>query len=313
MPEVITLGETMVMFSPETGGPLRGVRRFEKRLAGAESNTAIGLVRLGHSCGWISRVGDDEFGRFLVESIGGEGVDVSQVIFDHTAPTGIMFKELHSGSETRVTYYRKGSAASRLGPEDMDPDYFQNARLVHVSGITPMISPECRAAFFTMLDLAEKLGIPLSFDPNLRLKLGSAADYAALIREVLPRTAVFLPGLAESRSIFGESGPEALLDLFQSLGAQITALKLGAEGAWVADGDNHFQIPGFPTVQVADPVGAGDAFAAGFLAGYLEGEPFEECGRMACAMGALAVTTPGDYEGLPLRPEFDAWLKEQIQ
>jgi 2-dehydro-3-deoxygluconokinase len=311
MPEVITLGETMVMFSPEQSGPLRGVRRFEKRLAGAESNTAIGLARLGHSCAWISRVGEDEFGHFLLEAIGGEGVDVSQVIFDPEAPTGIMFKELQPGGETKVTYYRKDSAASRLSPADLDPVYFQGARLLYLTGITPMLSPDCRSVFMAALDLAEQLAIPVSFDPNLRLKLGSAKEYAALIREVLPRTAVFLPGLAESRLSFGELQPEALLDLFLQLGAQTIALKLGSAGAWVATAEMRRQIPAFPVVEAVDPVGAGDAFAAGFLAGYLEELPLQECGRMANAMGALALTTSGDYEGLPRRVELDAWLKSR--
>jgi 2-dehydro-3-deoxygluconokinase len=313
MPEVITLGETMVMFSPEQSGPLRYVPRFQKRIAGSESNVAIGLVRLGHDSGWISRVGADEFGEFLIREIRGEGVDVSEARFDPEAPTGIMFKEVREGRETRVTYYRQGSAASRLSPTDLNPEYFRGARVLHLTGITPALSASCLDAVEAAVALARNHGLTVSFDPNLRWKLWSRDRAKAVLTRLLTVVDIVLSGMDEAEFLLGPAGPEALLDGFLQHGATMVALKLGAKGAWVASARERHWIEAFEVERVIDPIGAGDAFAAGFLAGMLEGKPLAECGRLANAMGALAVTTAGDFEGLPVRRELEDFMNRRDQ
>ncbi len=313
MPEVVTMGETMVMFSPEQSGPLRYVPRFQKRIAGSESNVAIGLVRLGHDCGWISRVGADEFGEFLIREIRGEGVDVSEARFDPEAPTGIMFKEVRVGRETRVTYYRKGSAASRLSPADLNPEYFRGARMLHLTGITPALSASCLDAVEAAIALARKHGLTVSFDPNLRRKLWSGERAQSVLSRLLTAVDIVLPGVDEAEFLLGPAGPEALLDGFLERGATTVALKLGAKGTWVASARERHWVEAFQVERVVEPTGAGDAFAAGFLAGMLEARPLAECGRLANAMGALAVTTVGDFEGLPVRRELEDFMYRREQ
>lgn len=145
MPQLITIGETMAAFTPNTPGPLRYVQGFGIRTAGAESNVAVGLAKLGLNAAWISRLGDDEFGRFIRNQLRAEGVDCSHVIFDPDHRTGVMFKETGVG-ETKVFYYRENSAASHLSPEDLSPALFEGVRMVHLSGITPVLSESCLAA-----------------------------------------------------------------------------------------------------------------------------------------------------------------------
>ena len=148
-PFVVTLGETMVALVAEEAGPLRYASRFQRRAAGAESNVAIGLAHLGVSAGWVSRVGDDEFGRYVCATVRGEGVDVSRVELDPERPTGIMIKELRPVGKSRVLYYRSGSAASALSPQTLPTTYLQQARHLHLTGITPALSPSCAAAALT--------------------------------------------------------------------------------------------------------------------------------------------------------------------
>lgn len=311
MPEVVTLGETMVMFSPDQNGALRYVHSFRKRFAGAESNVAIGLVRLGHSCGWISKVGDDEFGRFVLREVRAEGVEVSQVKFHESAPTGIMFKEISEGRDTRVYYYRKDSAASRMVPGDLDAAYIAGARVLHVTGITPALSATCMETLMQALVLARSHGGTVSFDPNIRLKLWSREEATLVIKNILPYVDIALPGMEEGEILFHKKDPDEVIDAFLESGAKTVALKLGAEGCIVADASRRCRMDAYKVEKAVDPIGAGDAFAAGFLAAYLEGGSLEECGKMANAMGAYAVTTAGDIEGLPQRNELEAFMRKE--
>jgi 2-dehydro-3-deoxygluconokinase len=311
MPEVVTLGETMVLFSPEQNGPLRYVRSFQKRIAGAESNVAIGLVRLGHSCGWMSAVGADEFGQFVVREIRAEGVDVSRVQFREEAPTGLMFKEISEGMETRVTYYRKGSAASLMGPEGLDGEYIAGAKILHVTGITPALSQTCLDMVMEAIFIARKNNVVVSFDPNIRLKLWSRERAVEVIKRILPCVDIVFPGSAEGELLFDSQSAEESIDAFLQQGARIVALKMGGDGCWVAGLTERYRLGPFTMQRAVDPIGAGDAFAAGFLAGYLEDRSLQECGKLANAMGAFAVTTPGDIEGLPERSRLEAFIKKE--
>ena len=142
MPECLTLGETMAAFAPDRTGPLRYVPNYSLRIAGAESNTAIGAAKLGVSAAWISRLGADEFGQYIRNQIRAEGVDCSGVHFDPAHRTGVMFKQTGSG-ESSVFYYRENSAASHMTPQDLDEALFRGCRILHLSGITPVLSESC--------------------------------------------------------------------------------------------------------------------------------------------------------------------------
>lgn len=305
MPDVVTLGETMVLFTPMGDGPLRYVHHFEKRIGGAESNVCIGLTRLGHSAGWISRLGDDEFGRYVLSAVRSEGVDVSQVHFDPEHPTAVYFKERRALGSAQVYYYRAGSAASHMTPDDIDPDYIQNAKFLLGSGITPALSATCRDALWRAVEIAKEAGVRFAFDPNVRLKLWSETQARQTLIEFAKEADVLLPGRDEAEFLTGEADPVRAGRLLLQAGPQVVVVKLGAQGALVVTEEGETEVPGFPVEQVVDPVGAGDAFAAGFLAATLEGKSPVEAARLGNACGAFATTVPGDIEGMPERDEVD--------
>lgn len=311
MPEVITLGETMVLFSPMQSGPLRYVHNYQKRIAGAESNVAIGIARLGHSSGWISKVGADEFGMYLLREVQAEGVDVSRVKTSDQGPTGVMFKEIAEARETKVFYYRKDSAASLMTPADLDPEYIRSAKILHLTGITPALSQTCLDTIMEAVALARKSGILVSFDPNIRLKLWTKEKASEGIRSILPLVDLVFPGLDEAEIIFGPSSIDRYIDSFHNLGVKIVALKTGGDGCYVSDATQSIPVKAFSVKKVVDPIGAGDAFAAGFLTGILEKKSLLDSAKLANAMGAFAVTTAGDIEGLPERNVLESFINQQ--
>ncbi|HHV43668.1 MAG TPA: sugar kinase [Firmicutes bacterium] len=308
LPEMITIGESMVVFSPNVPGPLRYVPQFTKHVAGAESNVCVGLTRLGHSAGFIGRLGDDEFGHYIVNSLRGEGVDVSQVEFDPLRPTGIYFKERRMPGQINVYYYRHGSAGSHLTPEILNEDYFASAKILHLTGITPALSDSCRETVFEAIRLARKHGLFISFDPNIRLKLWSKEEAKRVLTEIISQVDLLLPGLDEGEIIFGTDTPESLVQAASNLGVQKVVVKLGASGCYVWDGKPVGFVPGYAIRDVVDPVGAGDGFAAGLLSGILDGLSLRDAADLGNAVGAYATTTYGDAEGLPTRRELRSFL-----
>ncbi len=297
--EVLTLGESMVVLIPDAVGPLRHASRFTRALAGAESNTAIGLLRLGHTAAWISRLGEDEFGRFVLSTIRGEGVDVRGARLDPDAPTGVMFKERRSGMDSRAVYYRAGSAASRLDDADVSDEAFSGARWLHLTGITAALGEGGpRRAMRRALELARRHGLQVSFDPNYRARLWTPAQAGPVLREFAGCCDHLLLGLDEGRILFGADSPEAVAAAAVAAGAGRGAVKLGAAGALVWDGHALSAIAPH-RVDVVETTGAGDAFAAGYIAAGLEGRPAADAGRMGSVCGALACTAAGDWEGAP--------------
>lgn len=307
MPELITLGETMAAFSPGGVGALRYVSDYRMRIAGAESNLAIGVAKLGGTAGWISCLGADEFGAFVHNSVRAEGVDTACARMDETHRTGIMFKETGAG-ETKVYYYRENSAASHMCPDDLPPAYFAGAKIVHLTGITPVLSESCYQTVLRAFELAEERGAQVSFDPNVRKKLWREKDYAPILRELALRAQIVLLGLEEAEILFDTREPDEIFDQLLQLGsASHVAIKNGAQGAWVADHTTRRQVPAY-SCRCIEPIGAGDAFNAGFLSGLLAGENVVRCGQMGCIAGALATQTPGDIEGYPSAAQMNAAL-----
>ena len=316
MPEIITIGETMAAFTPESTGFLRYVSNYRMRIAGAESNLAIGVCKLGHSAGWVSSLGKDEFGEFVRNSIRAEGVDTSRVVFDPEHRTGIMFKQVRNASETSVFYYREHSAASFMGPDMLDESYLSSARILHLTGITPVLGTNCREMVEAAMDLAVKHGQMISFDPNIRRKLWGDKDFVPMLRDMMMKAQIVLLGADEAQALLGTAEPSEIMDyLFDKGLAEYVAVKDGAKGAYVGslentrrDRDGLIRIPAFPCSCV-DPVGAGDAFNAAFLCGILEGKDIRECGSMGAVAGAFATETYGDTEGYPSQEQMEAAVK----
>ena len=313
MLDLVTLGETMVLLLAEQPGPMREATTFRRHIAGAECNVAVGLSRLGHSAGWISRVGDDEFGRAVVFRIRGEGVDTSRVITDPDAPTGLMVRERRDVGPIDLVYYRRGSAASRLSPADLDPAYIGDAKFLHLTGITPALSESCQRAVFDAAEIARAAGVQVTLDPNYRSKLWSRDEFRRVLRDLAARCDILLPGMDEAELLTGESDPEAAARDLRGLGPRWVVLKLGAQGALAVADDQRIQVPALRLERIVDPVGAGDAFAAGFLSGLLRGFDMTEALLLANRCGALAMSAPGDLESLPRRAEVEEQVVGDIR
>jgi 2-dehydro-3-deoxygluconokinase len=303
--DLLTFGETMVLFAPAERGTLESAPAYHASIGGAESNCAIGLARLGYSVAWVSRLGRDPFGERVLKTIRGEGIDVSRVQRCDSAPTGLMFKEPGPGNTTRVFYYRRQSAAAALRSEQFDS---LSAKYLFVTGITPALSDSNRKLTFELVERFRAAGTKVAFDPNMRFRLWSASEARVVFLELARKCDILIPSLAEAEIMTGLKESESMLDALISLGPPQVVLKAGDQGAWYADGEERGFCPCYSVPEI-DPVGAGDAFCAGLLSGLLDGQPLREAVKRGAALGALCVSTFGDYHGLPDRTGLQAFTE----
>lgn len=308
---VVTLGESMAALGSPTPGPLRHVSHLQLSIAGAESNVAIGVRRLGHPAAWIGRVGADEFGTMVLERLRAEQVDVTGARVDPHAPTGLLIKEQRTPDVTRVQYYRTGSAGSRLDPEDLAEPcaaaLIRDAAVLHLTGITPLLSATAADAVRHAVTLAAECGVPVSLDVNHRTALGTPAQLREVLIPLLPQVSHLFAGEDELLLLADTADEAEAVRLLRGNGPRRPELivKRGAHGATVhpTDGEPPLHAPAVP-VRAVDPVGAGDAFVAGYLAALLDGSPVAERLRLACLTGAFAVSVASDWSGLPTRDEL---------
>jgi 2-dehydro-3-deoxygluconokinase len=311
--DVISIGETMVLFTPNTPGKMRYSNQFNSKIAGAETNTLIGLAKLGHKAGWISRLGRDEFGTLILTSVRGEGVDVSRVNLDENAPTGVFFKEIINQDRVNIYYYRKNSAASQLAPADLDEMYIAQAKFLYISGITPALSLSARETVFHAIEIAKNNGVKVVFDPNIRRKLWEDDEARATLLEIAGKSDIVLPGIGECEFLFGTRDCEQAARSFLALGAETVIVKLGDKGAYYSTAVEKGYIDSFTVKNVVDPVGAGDGFAAGVLSGLLDHLTIAEAVKRGCAIGAMVSTINGDIEGLPDRHELNQFTNSNLK
>lgn len=301
---LLAVGETMALLAAPQIGRLRHATSLTLGVAGAESNVAIGARRLGWPAAWVGRVGDDELGELVVSKIRAEGVDVGGVVRDPDAPTSLMLKERRTVGMVRVRYYRRNGPGARLQPGDLDPAQIAAAGVLHLTGITPALSDSARATVDHAVELARSAGVPVSFDLNYRSALWPPEEAAVVCRDLAARADLVFAGDDEAQLLGLEGDPAELARGLAGLGAGHAVVKLGERGAVaVVDGAVHAVDP--VPVQALDPVGAGDAFVAGYLVETLTGRPVQERLRTAAACGAFAVTVPGDWEGMPSREELE--------
>lgn len=304
--DVVTLGEAMAMFVADECGDLASASHFSKRIAGAELNVAIGLARLGLNVGWVSRIGDDAFGRFTCQQLDHEGVDRRLVTTDARYPTGFQLKsKVDDGSDPLVEYFRKGSAASHLSVADFtfNPGYFTSARHLHLSGVAAALSDSSLALLQQVAREMKASDKTISFDPNLRPVLWSSEQEMVKQLNGLAQFADWvLPGIKEGQILTGYTQPEAIADFYLAMGVKAVVIKTGSDGAWykTADGESG-QIAAIRTDNVVDTVGAGDGFAVGVISALLEGKSLPAAIRRGNKIGSLAIQAIGDSEGLPTR------------
>jgi len=302
--DVVTLGESMVLFTPQAVGSMTYATTFTKTIGGAESNVAIALARLGHHVGWVSLLGKDDFGMYLRNTIRGEGVDTSQVQFIDTHPTAVFFKERKAGGEPSVFYYRKNSAASTMAPEYINEDYIAQAKYLHLTGITPALSESCLEVVHHSIDIAKKKGVKVVFDPNIRLKLWSKEKAVPVLKEIAKRCDIVLPGIEEGKLLMCASSHQEIAEYFLQSSAELVVVKLGKEGAYYATQAASGIVPGEKVEHVVDPIGAGDGFAAGLISGLLRELSIEDCVKRANRVAAFALTVAGDVEGYPYEEQI---------
>lgn len=305
--DVLSFGETMAMFVAEQTGDLADVTRFHKRIAGADNNVAIGLSRLGFNVAWLSRVGDDSLGHFIVAALQREGLDCSHVAVDPQHPTGFQFKSLQDdGRDPCVEYFRRGSAASHMGIADV-PARLLDARHLHATGIPPALSPSMNALTRGLMTAMRSAGRSVSFDPNLRPSLWpSQAKMIEQINSLAALADWVLPGLAEGQLLTGQERCEDIARFYLDLGVQAVVIKLGADGAFYCSAQQQGYVAGRPVDKVVDTVGAGDGFAVGVISALLEGRDLPRAAARGNWVGSLAVQSPGDMEGLPTRAALTA-------
>ena len=303
--DILSFGETMAMFVAEQTGDLAQVAQFHKRIAGADSNVAIGLSRLGFNVAWLSRVGNDSLGRFVVDTLQQEGLDCRHVAVDPLHPTGFQFKSREeAGADPQVEYFRKGSAASHLSIAAISPALL-NARHLHATGIVPALSEATRELSVALMTQMRKAGHSVSFDPNLRSSLWP--NQQTMIREINALAGLadwVLPGLGEGRLLTGLDDPADIAAFYRDQGAEAVAIKLGPDGAYYRTQMDSGFIAAVPVDKVVDTVGAGDGFAVGMISALLENLSFPEAVMRGNWIGSRAVQSRGDMEGLPTRLEL---------
>ena len=296
--KIATIGDAMVTFNPGQTGPLRFVQSFHRAVGGAELNFAVGISRLGLEAKWISRLGNDEFGKVIYTFARGEGIDVSAVEFVDDLPTSIYFKEIQENGAGKSFYYRAPSPLLALREVDIDASLLTGIDALHISGVYLAVCPHNINVALKLVILAKQQGIPVSFDPNLRLKLWSIEAAREAYAKLYPYVDILLTGKDEFEQLFGPATPLYMAQIAERYDISQFVVKDGGNGAAVYAAGKWYEREAFQ-VQVADTVGAGDAFDAGYIYSYLKRLSIEECLRFANGAGALATTVKGDNEGLP--------------
>ncbi|GGF24106.1 2-dehydro-3-deoxygluconokinase [Halobacillus andaensis] len=318
--DVVTIGESMVLFQPYNGGGIKYAPLISKSVGGAESNLAFGLSRLGKRVRWISRVGNDPFGELILSTLAGEEIDVSHTEKDPNEATALYFKEAKTPGDPSVYYYRRHSAASQFSKEHIQPEWFEQARHLHVTGITPALGENTVEFMKVAMQQAREQGLTISFDPNLRRKLWDDQTAREVLLELIPLCDIFLPGLEEAEFLLGEQSVTSYGAAFLKMGPAVVAMKLGEQGSVGFMKNGVFEEEAYKVSQVVDTVGAGDAYAAGFLSALLDEDHYLSENTLAEALpkalkranvtGALATQFHGDWEGAPTLDEVNHLMND---
>lgn len=298
--DILCFGEPLLEFNQQPDG------RYLPGHGGDTSNCAIAAARQGAKVGFFTQLGADSFGNSFMELWRAEGVDASAVRQVDTAHTGIYFVS-HGPNGHDFSYMRAGSASSRVTPADLPTDVIGSSRILHVSGISQAISPNAADSVFAAIGLARDAGRKVSFDTNLRLKLWPLERARATIHAAMTQCHIALPGLDDARQLTGLTDPDAIVDFYLGLGAEIVALTLGADGTLVATGSDRATIKG-RRVEAVDATAAGDTFDGAFLARLSAGDDPFAAARYANAAAALSTQGFGAVAPMPRREDVEAFL-----
>jgi 2-dehydro-3-deoxygluconokinase len=310
-PDIIAIGEPMLEFNSEQEGRLSEVERFTVGWGGDTSNFSIAASRAGGRVGYLTRLGDDEFGESFLKLWRKEGIDTSRIMKDPDAFTAAYFIS-RKGNQHYFTYFRQDSAASRMTPGFLPKDYIEGAKLLHISGISQAISQSACDTVFAAVAMAKAAGRMVSYDPNFRPKLWPVDRARAIIHETCRQADLLFPSLEDACRLTGRVRPEDIAEFYLGLGPQMVVIKLGANGALLAMADGFRIYPAYK-VDPIDTSGAGDAFDGAFVAGYLAGRSVQECMRFANAAAALTTTGLGCVNPVPCLEAIEALMAHQSQ
>lgn len=298
--DLLCLGEPIVEFNQQPDG------RYLPGHGGDTSNCAIAAARQGAHVGYLTHVGADAFGRSFINLWQAEGVDTTTVRAVEGGQTGIYFVT-HGAGGHEFSYFRDGSAASRMTPADLPRAALETAQILHVSGISQAISQSAADTVFAAIEIVSAAGGRVSYDSNLRLKLWPLDRARAIIHAGMAMADIALPGLEDAEALTGLSDPDRIADFYLGLGAGIVALTLGAEGTLVATPEKRMRVPGRP-VSVVDATGAGDTFDGAFLARIIAGDDPFTAAAYANAAASIAVQGYGAVAPIPRRADVEAIL-----
>jgi 2-dehydro-3-deoxygluconokinase len=308
--DVTAFGEAMLRLSVPAGTRLETAHQLEMQPAGTEATVMAALARLGWHCGWASSLPDSALGRVVANRLRQAGVDISAVIWPAEGRLGTYFIEFAAPPRPiQVIYDRADTCITTLRPDQIDWDYLLDTRLLHLTGITPPLSPGCQAIVAEAIHRAGQKGVPVSFDVNYRSKLWPAEQAAAALLPLIQGVRLLFCSRRDAKTLFDCTGsPESVVE---QLAAQTKAghiiLTLAEEGVLGWDGSHFYRQPARP-VQIVDRIGAGDALAAGVLHGWLAGD-FAAGLDYGVTMAALALSQHGDMV-VTTRQELEALAAE---
>lgn len=308
--QVVSLGELLVEIMREkVDQPLGVAGTFVGPFAsGAPAIFIDAVARLGVNCGFIGTVGEDDFGRLIVERLERDGVDTTYIrsLSDYT--TGVAFVTYFGDGSRKFIYHLSRAASGKIDKDQVGSDYLSKVKYLHLMGSSLSINEECRKACYKAVRIVKEAGGKISFDPNLRPELLGIEKIREISEPILSSCEVVLPSEEEAKMLAGTKDAEDACQKLLEYGPEIVALKRGEKGSWIFTAKDKIEVASFPVKEI-DPTGAGDCFDAGFVVGLLREWPLEKVARFANAVGALAVTKKGPMEGAPTLEEVNRILK----
>lgn len=310
MKKVLLVGESMALLIAKDYGKLDDIKDFEKRVAGAELNVCMGLTRLGYETHYVTKLGNDPFGRSIKSFIEEKNIKLHNK-FDDENKTGMMLKGKIKDGDPEIYYFRKNSAASKISVEDILNINLEDIDLVHITGISLAISKTFKEAMYKLVELAKNKGIMVTFDPNIRVSMWeSKEEMIKTINDISSKSDVVMPGIAEAKMLLGVENIEEIKEKYLKMGVKNIVLKLGSSGSAFIDDKEIVYEKGFKVDKVIDTVGAGDGFAVGIISGLLEELPKNKILERANAIGSIQVQHISDNEGLPTREELEKYIEK---
>ncbi len=301
MPDMLSIGESMIeLFSEE---PMDTAETFTRSVAGDSLNIIVAASRLGTNTGYITKLGNDPFEAYLLDTFTSEGIDTTHVLSSNGF-NAVHFVTVRPDGDREFVYYRAGSSPSTIKPEELNPEYIANAKIMHCSGIAQAISSSSRATVLAAAQIAQLNGVPVSYDPNYRHQLWNPSEAKEAMEELMPYVDIFLPSApADSKVLFETEDPEKVIQESNRRGVETVVVTLGEDGALIGAENEVIQLVPMPAGPVIDTTGAGDSFKGGFIHGFLEGKSIAESALIGNVCAGITITGRGALNPMPYRKE----------